>query len=169
MIEAETVLQSKSSLQLYLCMNTRTLRPVSSWETTGALLGTHITISVKANVQQSSSLPVFSIDRHTCPVEELFTSSHNEIIWWLMAPGSTASSSLSSIKQRDTNRGFWTSAHIWQRWIADRQNHWVTNVHRRCHPGFDVNHRKAPTTKKNHNIFSKRGRTLCFQFGQVPT
>lgn len=68
MTEVEKALQSKSSLQLYLFMNTH----VSSQETPGALLGTHVTISVKANIQQSSSLPVFSpIDCHTRPLKEL--------------------------------------------------------------------------------------------------
>lgn len=61
-----------------------------------------MTITVKANVQQSSSLPVFSSsDRPTCLVEELckillFTNSYNDIMSWLMANGSTASSSVSS-------------------------------------------------------------------------
>lgn len=74
---------------------THMLRSFCSWETTGrqcgALLGTHITINFKANVQQPSSLPVFSSsDGHTCLVEELceivlFTNSHNDIVSWLMA------------------------------------------------------------------------------------
>lgn len=55
MIEVERVLQSKSAA-VFMREHT-VLRSVSSWETSGALLGTHITITVKANVQQSSSLP----------------------------------------------------------------------------------------------------------------
>lgn len=101
MIEVERVLQSKSSLQLYLCVNTRSQVRLQL-ETSGALLGTHITITVKANVHQSSSLPVFSSsDRPTRLIEELyksvlFTNSHNDMMSWLMANGSTASSSVSS-------------------------------------------------------------------------
>lgn len=86
-------------------------RSVSSWETAGALLETHITISVKANVQKSSSLPIFSSsDRHTRPVEELckimlFTLSYSEIMSCIVANGSIA---LSSVKQQAVNWSFWT-------------------------------------------------------------